>query len=168
MALYQHPLRGCQAGFSTDTIVSLTQGMVHLQQGPPRTQLYYSQGIIHLLKIFLRMCCGSGGLSKLILLSALFSITLFTLILLSLLLFVGSCLFVVGSVVWPFLLLLFRFFLGFGSLRTRCVVGLLPSHLFYCRTLCAVCGQPCGSLSAWPLFFYFVLGLRPESEKPPS
>ena len=148
VALYQHPLRGCQAGFSTDTIVSLTQGMVHLRQGPPRTQLYYSQGIIHLLKIFLRMCCGSGGLSKLILLSALFSITLFTLILLSLLLFVGSCLFVVGSVVWPFLLLLFRFFLGFGSLRAR----VLWDTCFTVAHFCAVLRNHCGLRSALTFF----------------
>ena len=41
----------------------------------------------------------------------------------------GTCLFVVSSVVRPYLLLLFRFFLVFGSLRARRVVGLLPSHL---------------------------------------
>ncbi len=66
-------------------------------------------------------------------------------------LFVGSCLFVVGSVVWPFLLLLFRFFLGFGSLRAR----VLWDTCFTVAHFCDVCGNLCGLRSAETLFFLY-------------
>ncbi len=60
------------------------------------------------------------------------------------------------------------------SLTRTCVHPTVSAHhswwLFWghwrlCRI---VCGQPCGSLFAWPLFFCTVLGPRPKFEQHPS